>query len=460
MTNEEIWRATLAELELTLSKANFTTWFKNTCILYCTDGEFTIGVPSGFIKEWLQNKYHKNISTALQNVTNARIRKISYELNIHFKKQESTPSALPQKESLTAPFTQSVQPEESKGLNPKYTFNAFIVGSSNELARAAAAAVAQTPGSIYNPLFIYGGVGLGKTHLVQAVGNQLREKTPNANVVYVTSEKFTNDFIEYIRSGKGKTTTPSSFKNTYRSADILIVDDIQFISGKEGTQEQFFHTFNELYHNNKQIILTSDRPPKAINALEDRLLSRFEGGMVADVGIPNQETRKAILECKCKERGVEFSNDILTYIAEHIQNNIRELEGALSRLIAHCQLSNIVPTIDTTKSVLAATITKPQTEHMSPKQILEIVSTFYSLSADQLIAKNRKKEIAWPRQIAMFLMREESKTSYPTIGQELGGRDHTTAMHAYEKVSRALEEDENLRQEIDIIRQKLYSQVH
>lgn len=455
MTNEEIWQASLGELELTLSKANFTTWFKNTHILESGNGEFVIGVPNAFTEEWLKNKYHKQISLVLQNVTGSRVTKITYALNSLKKATPKPEIQKPSPQNQQAQQAHSPQPSKNQyGLNPKYIFETYIVGSSNELARAAALAVSKSPGTAYNPLFIYGGVGLGKTHLVQSIGNTVLNENQNARVVYVTCEKFTDDFINYIRREKGKTGS-SSFKEKYRTADILIIDDIQFLSGKEGTQEEFFHTFNELYQNNKQIILTSDRPPKAITALEDRLLSRFEGGMVADVALPDVETRKAILETKCKEKCIELSNETLVYIAENIKNNIRELEGALSRLIAHSQLNNVNPSIDVAKSVLASVITSPKNNILTPKKILELVSDFYDLQPEQLIAKNRKKEIAWPRQIAMYLMREEAKTSYPTIGQELGGRDHTTAMHAYEKVAQAITDNSDIKQEIDLIRQKI-----
>ncbi|MBU1167548.1 chromosomal replication initiator protein DnaA [Patescibacteria group bacterium] len=472
MENDQIWQAVLGELELTISKANFTTWFKSTCIVDNEDGEFVIGVPNGFTQEWLQNKYHKQISTILQNITGIRVKKIDYKLGATQKTAaEKEEGPLPKQDDSkkffekTSPqntasvsISQSTSNEQNDlNLNPKYNFESFVVGPSNELARAAAAAVAQTPGTVYNPLFIYGGVGLGKTHLVQAIGNKITIKNPNAKIIYVTCEKFTDDFINFIRNERGKAGNSSTFKSKYRSADILIVDDIQFLSGKESTQDEFFHTFNTLHQNNKQVLLTSDRPPKAIATLTDRLTSRFEGGMVADISLPDQETRKAILENKCRERGVKIPHEVLAYIAENIQNNIRELEGALSRLIAHCQLNNTPPSEELAKSILTNINSSPKSKAITPKRIVDIVSVFYDVNQEQLIAKNRKKEIAWPRQIAMFLMREESKTSYPSIGQELGGRDHTTAMHAYEKVSRSIENDDNLRQEIDLIRQKIYT---
>jgi chromosomal replication initiator protein len=460
MTNEEIWRAALGELELTLSRANFTTWFKNTCIIESTQaGEYTIGVPNAFTEEWLKNKYHKQISQVLQNVTSNRVTKLTYTLNTKQNKEKVKKATQQETQrNLQKEYPQPGQTQKSSpsSLNPKYIFETYVVGSSNKLAHAAAQAIAKDPGINYNPFFIYGGVGLGKTHLVQSIGNTVLSQKPNAKVVYVTCEKFTDDFINYIRREKGQSQA-SSFKTKYRTADILIVDDIQFLSGKEGTQEEFFHTFNELYQNNKHVILTSDRPPKAITALEDRLLSRFEGGMVADVTLPDQETRRAILCNKCKEKGIELNDEILGYIAENIKNNIRELEGALSRVIAYCQLNNEDATIDIVKNVLASVITSPKATAITPKKILETVSVFYDLNPEQLIAKNRKKEIAWPRQIAMYLMREEAKTSYPTIGHELGGRDHTTAMHAYEKVSQALKDNSDAKQEIELIRQKIHA---
>lgn len=461
MTNEEIWQAVLGELELSISKANFTTWFKNTFVKSYSEDEVVIGVPNAFTKEWLENKYHKDIFKALQNVTGIRLKKVCYELGT--KKtiiEEAVANQNPQAEKelkIAEKPEIKTRVDQETNLNHKYIFDTFIVGSSNELARAAAMAVAANPGTTYNPLFIYGGVGLGKTHLVQAIGNEILAKTPKKRVVYVTSEKFTDDFINFIQKGKGKVNEfGSSFKDKYRSADLLLIDDIQFLSGKEGTQEEFFHTFNTLYQNNKQIVLTSDRPPKAIAGLEDRLVSRFEGGMIADIGLPDLETRKAILEEKCKERNIELNNDILDYIASNIQHNIRELEGALSRIIAYKQLNNNDPDLTVVKKILTNIISDPKRKAITPKQILEVVANFYDIKTELLLQKNRKKEIAWPRQIAMYLMREEAKTSYPTIGQEIGGRDHTTAMHAYEKVLQEIESDDNLKQEVDLIRQRIY----
>jgi len=461
MTNEQIWQAVLGELELSLSKANFTTWFKSTAIISKKRGEFIIGVPNGFTKEWLQNKYHKNISQALQNITSERITRIEYILNA----AQMTDGAPLVQDITKKPTGVKTQPivslveqnttnqVESKKLNLKYSFDNFVVGSNNELAHAAADAVSQKPGVNYNPFFIYGGVGLGKTHLIQAIGNHITTSNQDKKVMYVTCEEFIEDFINFIQKGKSES---SAFKSKYRSCDVLLIDDIQFLSGKERTQEEFFHTFNTLYQNNKQVVLTSDRPPKAIASLENRLKSRFEGGMIADISAPDVETRKVILNEKCRGKNIELPSEVLNYIAVNFQNNIRELEGALSTIIAHCQIHSVSPTEDIAKTVLANIITNPNKKAITSKRVISIISDFYDIQSSDMLAKNRKKEIAWPRQIAMYLMRKEGKTSYPSIGRELGGRDHTTAIHAYEKVKKEVEKNNDFRQELEIIRQKLY----
>lgn len=345
--------------------------------------------------------------------------------------------------------------DDQSNLNPRYTFETFVVGPSNELAHAACTAVANNPGTTYNPLFIYGGVGLGKTHLMQAIGNAIKKRNPEKKVWYVTSERFTNEFIDSISSKSGNS-QGNNFKNRYRDVDVLIVDDIQFIAGKEQTQQEFFHTFNTLHGNNRQIILSSDRPPKAIPTLEDRLRSRFEGGMIADIGAPELETREAILREKCRVKGYNVDDKVITFVAAHIQHNIRELEGALNRVVAHCQLKKIEPTTDIAKSILANIIANPQRRGILPRQIVETVAQFYDVSIEDLVGASRKKEIVRPRQIAMYLMREEIKSSFPAIGNELGGRDHTTAMHATDKIVKELDRDDAVRQELDLIRQRLY----
>lgn len=451
MNNEQLWQAALGEIELSLSRANFTTWFKDTFISSFENDSIVICVPNTFTKAWLEQKYHKEIKAALESVLNLKLREVVYK--VEQRKTNPTSDLLkkvkPKTEDESKPEITS-SPINRFGLNARYTFDNFVVGKGNELAHAACQAVAANPGHAYNPLFIYGGVGLGKTHLLQAIGHVLSKNTDR--ILYVTSEKFTNDYIQAVRSGQAR-----EFKDRYRNVDLLLIDDIQFMAGKDGTQEEFFHTFNELHQTNKQIVLTSDRPPKSIPALEKRLLSRFEWGMIADVGQLDIETRMAILEKKCREKNYQLESDILTYVATNVQNNIRELEGALNRLIAYHEFNNYRPTLDTAKTVLAGILTNFQQKSTSTKDIIDAVAKFYNINIKDIIGQSRKKELVNPRQIIMFLMRDETKTSYPTIGQELGGRDHTTAMHAHNKISRELQENERLKQEIDSIKQLIYN---
>jgi len=459
--NEQLWQAVLGELELNLSKASFTTWFKNTFIIENEQGRIIIGVPNTFSQAWLKQKYHNDISKTLQNLTGLRLKEISYKVQNKkdFKpiekepeqKIEVTETEIKQKTSEPS-YTQPANEEAYQNINSNYNFVTFIVGKNNELAQAAAKAVSENPGFTYNPLFIYGGVGLGKTHLLQAIGNDIVAKDQNKKLLYVTCEQFTNDFINSISAGNTE-----KFQKHYRTPDVLLIDDIQFLTGKEGTQEAFFHTFNDLHQRNKQIVITSDRPPKAIATLEDRLLSRFEWGMIADISQPDLETRVAILEKKCQEKKCELDRDIINYITQNIQNNVRELEGALNKIIAYHQLNKIPPTIENVKKIIfSLSNAGGQKASITPKHMIETVGKFYDISTDDIIGKCRQKRLAFPRQIIMFLMREEMRSSYPSIGQELGGRDHTTAMHAHTKISDLLENDEKLRQEINLIKQLLY----
>lgn len=463
MTNEQVWQAVLGEIEVSLSRANFITWFKDTFISSFENGRVVVCVPNAFVKKWLEEKYHKNTLSALENVTKQKIEEIIYKIEL--KKGNNTTFQINSPETISenshpetaspAPITNSTSNANGGnnilgryGLNPRYLFENFIVGKGNELANAACLAVVNNLGKAYNPLFIYGGVGLGKTHLLQAIGNEVAKKTDK--ILYTTSEKFTNNYIQAVTTGKAK-----EFKNLYRNVDLLLVDDVQFMGGKDGTQEEFFHTFNELLQNDKQIVLTSDRAPKAIPAIEKRLVSRFEAGMVADVGKPDIETKLAILEKKAIEKGCVLDREMLLYIAEHVQNNIRELEGALTKVIASHQFKGISPSLKTVKEVLGDYISNIQTKSLTPKEIIEAVAKFYNITYKDLISAGRKKELVWPRQISIYLIREELNTSYPTIGNELGGRDHTTAMHAYNKIYQEVKEkgNEKIKQEIESIRQ-------
>lgn len=459
MTNQQLWQAVLGELELQISKPNFTTWFKNTFILDREEDKVIIGVANTFTKIWLEKKYHDLITKALRSVSQDGIKEIIYKVENRRPNEEAGFFAKPDKkekgEAMEAAAYRAEEVDSSMnkyGLNAKYTFENFIVGKENELAQAACLAVASKLGQAYNPLFIYGGAGLGKTHLIQAIGHQILRHNAKKKVLYATCESFTNEFIKSVRNGKA-----NEFKDTYRLVDLLMVDDVQFLAGKEGTQEEFFHTFNALHQNNKQIVICSDRPPKAIAGLESRLLSRFEWGMIADVNPPSLETRMAILESNCKKKNFYLKQDVVEYIASNIQNNIRELEGALNRIIAYHQLNNTNPDLESAKRLLASIATSPRQNSITTKQLITLVANFFEISIEELVGQSRKKELVVPRQIVMYLMREEMKSSFPNIGQELGGRDHTTAIHACLKINNELKTNEKIRKDVELIRQKIHN---
>lgn len=453
MEEQKIWQAALGELELTLSRANFTTWFKNTFIAERTDEVVIIAVPNTFTKAWLEKKYHSAILKALQKITSNKIKSIVYRVETVLKIQdEVTAEPAVAEVELSRPEPVQTTTSNEFGINPRYRFDNYVIGKGNELAQAASIAVTQKPGNVYNPLFIYGGVGLGKTHLMQAVGNEILKLWPGKKVLYVSCEKFTNDFIKSISSNRA-----DRFKDTYRSVDVLLIDDIQFLAGKEGTQEAFFHTFNDLHQANKQVVITSDRPPKAIPALESRLESRFEWGMIADISSPDLETRAAILKTKCLEKNYLLNDEVIAYIATNIQNNVRELEGALNKIIAYNQLNGTEPNLENVKKIISSLSGGLRKKSITPKQIINIVAEFYDIALDDLLGSCRKKNLALPRQIVMYLMREELKSSYPSIGLEIGKRDHTTAMHAHLKISNAIDDDEKINQDIKLIKEKLYN---
>ncbi|MFH1582333.1 MAG: chromosomal replication initiator protein DnaA [bacterium] len=448
MTKEELWQAVLAQIQLNISQANFSTWFKDTGILSCKEGQVLVSVPNSFAKEWLENKYGKTIAKIIFNL-DKEVKDVKYilgksELKIA-KKSSAILSSVGQLE------IEEFKIDKETNLNPRYTFESFVVGPSNELAHAAAWAVGKKPGLVYNPLFIYGGVGLGKTHLLQAIGNIIIKNFPQKKVRYIPAEKFTAGIVSSIKNHDVET-----FKTKYRSIDVLILDDVQFLAGKEKTQEEFFHTFNTLYENNKQIILSSDKPPKAIPALEERLRSRFEGGMIGDIGYPDYETRMAILKTKSQEKGLGFADDVLEYLASNIQRNVRELEGALNRLVAYQRINNKNPDLEAAKLLLKSLLLSPS-KIANPRKIIESVATFYDLKEKEILSFSRKKEIVRPRQIAMYLLREELKSSYPFIGRKFGGKDHTTVIHACGKIVKELENNENLNNEITLIKQRIYA---
>ena len=446
MNPQQIWRAALGELQLQMTQGTFDTWLKPTSVLAYEDGTFIIGVRSGYIKEWLENRLLTLIKRTLVGL-------VGHQVEVRFvvwggeKSQNPPPPLL---EGISpAEEEDAVWPASSdtSALNSRYTFDTFVVGPSNRLAHAASIAVAEKPATAYNPLFIYGGVGLGKTHLLHAIGHACRRQ--GLTVLYVSSEQFTNDLIEAIRSH-----TTDDFRDKYRTMDVLLIDDIQFIAGKESTQEEFFHTFNTLHGSNKQIVISSDRPPKAMITLEERLRSRFEWGLIADIQPPDLETRIAILRFKAHQQPIPIPNEVLDYIARQIQSNIRELEGALNRVVAYARLMHQPLTPELVATALSDLL--PDTPRLTTEEVINAVAAFYGLSPEALRGKSRRKEVALPRQIAMYLARQEAHASYPQIGAALGGRDHSTVHYAYEKIREKIEQDDRLRREILHIRERLY----
>jgi len=448
MTNEELWQAVLGQIQLNISQANFATWFKNTEITSQEENKVMVVVPNSFVKEWLENKYNKDILKILHE-TDKKIKEVNYAIGKNTKKEEK-------KEKIIMPETDQLEFQEftvnkDTNLNPRYTFDAFVVGPFNELPHAAGIAVSKNPGMVYNPLFIYGGVGLGKTHLIQAIGNEINKNNKKKKVRYISSEKFTSEVVSAIRNQQAE-----KFKSKYQSIDTLIIDDVQFLAGREKTQEEFFHIFNILYEKNKQIIISSDRPPKAISELTERLRSRFEGGMIADISCPDFETRIAILKTKAQEKNLELEEEIYQYIATVIKKNIRELQGALNRLIMYQKLNNQRPDLEITKTLFKNILSSPG-KIITPRKVIQMVADFYDLKEKDLLTTSRKKEIVKPRQIAMFLLREELKNSFPFIGRKFNGKDHTTAIHSYKKILRELQEDKQLEEEISLIKEQIFS---
>ncbi len=461
MSNDELkrlWKDALSEIELNISKANFATWFKNSAIIEKTSDTVTVATNSNFAKEWLENRYHKYIKKALEKFA-PEIKTIIYKIetidnlkkyqNISEKDINKDSSIKTKKTSnISANLTQNTQDPDTN-LNSKYTFDNLVIGSHNELAHAATLAVIDNLGIKYNPLFIYGGVGLGKTHLIQALGNTVKVNNKKINIWYINTERLVNDIIGSIREQ-----TIDQVKKQYKKIDLLLIDDIQFIANKEKTQEEVFHIFNTLYEANKQIVFTSDRPPKAIPGLEERLRSRFEGGMVADISLPNYETRVAILKNKLKDKKSNLPEEIIDYIAQNITNNVRELEGALNTLLINFEVKKINPSIELSKKLLEDFIKKPK-KMITPQDVLKVVSTFYDISLDKIKSDSRRKDLVKVRQITMYILRELVKLSYPAIGEAFNNKDHTTVMHACKKIEEEKQKDSVLNSEIEAIIEKL-----
>lgn len=456
---QPLWQSVLGEIELSVSHATFTTWFKNTELVDHTEEEVVISVPNIFAKKQFEVKFDSQIRSVLEK-NGVSPKRISYTIITNGKKtrvnRETTLNPVVETDGFQSIHRSSPvssltpSPLHHSGLNPRYTFDTFIVGSNNDLAYTASQAVAASPGTKYNPLYLYGGVGLGKTHLMQAIGNEVLKANPSARILYLSSETFVQEFMDSIRFKK------KGFSDKYRNVDILIVDDMQFIAGKEKTQEEFFHTFNFLHQNNKQIIISSDKPPRSIPTLTERLRSRFEMGMTIDVQLPDFETRCAIVTAKAALSGVELSRDTVEYLATHIKTNVRELEGVLNQLLAYTEMRGIAPDISTAEGLLG-NVRHSRPQHLTSKQIVERTAKHFQLSADEMCSEKRDKHIVTPRQIAMYLLRSELHLSFPRIANELGRKDHTTAIHSVEKIEKAIKLDFVIREQVAAIREKLYA---
>jgi chromosomal replication initiator protein len=450
-----LWQSVLGEIELTVSHATFTTWFKNTELLDNSDDGVVISVPNIFAKKQFEVKFNDQVKSVLsKNGISPKqiIYTISTTNRASRQTRETTANSLLLKDDPIQSNTQSNQSTNSNpgGLNPRYTFDNFIVGSSNDLAYTASRAVASNPGVKYNPIYFYGGVGLGKTHLMQAIGNEIIKNDPKMRVVYISSETFVKEFLDHVRFKK------KGFSDKYRNVDVLIIDDMQFLAGKEKTQEEFFHTFNHLHQNNKQIIISSDKPPKSIPTLTERLRSRFEMGMTIDIQMPDFETRCAIVSIKASLSGITLNHDTVEYLATNIKTNIRELEGALNRLLAYAEMRGIEPDITTAEGLLG-NIRHSRPQHLSSKQIIDRTAKHFQLETVEMCSEKRDKHIVVPRQIAMYLLRSELHLSFPKIATELGRKDHTTAIHSIEKIEKAIKLDFLIREQVSAIREELYA---
>lgn len=450
MDNKKLWDSVLVEIELGVSKATFSTWFKDTHIVKQEDGVVHLGVPNAFVKEWLMNKYHTTILKHLRNLSET-VRAVEYTIskdrNSHKESADrSSESSICAQPIRELPLVEGVNKEDN--LNPRYTFESFVVGPFNELAYAASQAVIKKPGMVYNPLFIYGNTGHGKTHLIQAIGNHIKTVQSGKKIFYVTSEKFSLDFINAVQTNK-----VNYFKEKYRKYDVLIMDDIQFLSNKEKSQEELFHLFNNLYDNNKQIVFSSDIHPNQIQNLEERLKSRFAAGMIVDIPAPDHESRSAILKAKTKLAGFSLAEDIIEFLAEAVTGNIRELEGAINSIICQSQLKGKELNLNEVKNIIK-TSAKPK-KSVSAKDIIKIVADFYNINENSIYEKTRRKEVVKPRQMTMYILREDFNISYPSIGEKLGGRDHTTVIHSCEKIKNDLKNDPILVQELGQIRSML-----
>jgi chromosomal replication initiator protein len=464
MPQSHLWQAVLGEAEVSLSRGTYYTWFKNTTLLQQTDETLVVGVQNVFIKEQLEKK-HLDFLKGILVKNGLKNPQIIFKIHTKQPTEESnatllSPSPAARQSRAQQTMTQSFSPSSAQSfsqgyrqgpsINERYTFDTFVVGAGNELAFAACQSIAQNPGQKYNPLFLYGGVGIGKTHLIQAVGNAIQAANSTAKILYISTEQFAQEFVTALRFKK-----IYDFANHYRSCDVLIVDDIQFIAGKEKMQEEFFHTFNTLYQANKQIIISSDKPPKDIPTLEERLRSRFAWGMSIDMQIPDFETRCAIVQTKAATQHITLADDVVDYLAKNVQTNIRELEGALNQLLAFCEMRNMEPSLSVVSSLMGAGATRPK--HLSAKQVIERTARHFQISIEDITGPKRDKDIVVPRQVAMYMLRSELHLSFPKIARELGRKDHTTAIHSVEKIEQEYRLDEDLRGAINDIKERLYA---
>ncbi len=493
MKPDEAWQAAQGELELSIGRGSYATWLKSSKLITYEDGLFVIGVTNGYAKEWLEHRKLNDIKKILSErigrsadvtfvlmTANGMVSGMTHAMSSSASASISASAEMPNSANIVGtlpaenntfntnpnPYSNSPRTREELlaanrsahtgnmpgdgGLNTRYTFEAFVVGSGNRMAHAAAMSVAEMPADRYNPLFLYGGSGLGKTHLLHAIGHAARRR--GLQVSYITSEAFTNELIASIRSQGTE-----EFRNKYRHVDMLLMDDVQFIAGKESTQEEFFHTFNTLHGSNRQIVVTSDRPPKMMVTLEDRLRSRFEWGLMTDIAPPDLETRMAILQQKAAQRATNVSQDVIEFVAKQVQSNVRELEGALTRLFAMSDMTGKAMTIQFARDTLVDLVGRRN--HITPSQVIEIVSKFYNISVPEIVSASRSRELVQPRQVAMYLIRQETDASLPEIGALLGGRDHTTVIHGVERIKERLEAEEQLRRDVMSVREQLYLNV-
>ena len=456
MDHDQLWQSALAEVELQISRPNFATWLKSSQLLSTEEGVALVALPNVFAKEWVEKKYCKIILGAIRAI-DVSTKKVEFVVRNASapvsapRSRSSLPSAIGAEKTEKQLIFSEFKVDPATNLNPRYTFATFVVGSSNELAHAAAMAVVKEVGTKYNPLFIYGGTGLGKTHLIQAIGNEIKQLyRDNVRVKYVPSERFASEVVAALQTRRW-----NELKDKYRNVDVLIIDDIQFIGGKEKTEEEFFHTFNALYENSKQIIISSDRPPTAIPTLQERLRSRFQGGMIVDVNYPDYEMRMAIIKTKLQENGRLLTDDLVGVIADHVRKNIRELEGILNKIFFYQDTKGMTLTDELIKEIIDTTIQKP-TKNITVPHVLKAVADFFEVSPADIVGRCRKREIVEPRQVSMYLLRDMLEMSYPFIGEKVGKRDHTTAIHACEKIANEINKNASLNQKVLLIKDAIY----